>query len=136
MSPAFLLPPSFMVGFVFQETNNSPWRWCGVTRAALLPPSNPFLQTSCQESTPSLSTPWEVPIPRSPVLPGCVWSSDFVQDFHLQSHPAVSLPPRAPVSPRLLSVSKCPCSVGVKGLRKPLSPCRSSWIAPRISLFF
>lgn len=35
------------------------------------------------------------------MLLGCVCSSDFVQDFHLQSHPVVSLPPQAPVSPGL-----------------------------------
>lgn len=32
-------------------------------RAALLPLSNPLLQTSCQESTLSLSPPWEFQIP-------------------------------------------------------------------------
>lgn len=54
MSPGFLLPPPFLVGFVFQDTTNSPWRWCGVKCAALFPLSNPFLQTSCQESAPVL----------------------------------------------------------------------------------
>lgn len=52
-------------------------------RAARLPLSNPSLQTSCQGSAPTSAPPWEVPVPESPVFPGC--SSDFVQQFHLQS---------------------------------------------------
>lgn len=63
------------------------------------------------------------------VLPGCVCSSDFVQDFHLQSH-------LGPQCPRGFCLSANALVESELKLRKPLCPCRSSRIAPRISLSF
>lgn len=46
-------------------------------------PRSPSLQTSCQGSAPGLSPSLGSSRSRFPVFPGC--SSDFVQQFHLQS---------------------------------------------------